>query len=107
MLAMIVERRDSIGAHALVLHDLEMPISEHQSRNARGRSSIDGWRYNVLLVVALGAILTICWSCRVSVESRRAKVLSSAERIWGTVARLRAEIALTNAGLSAFKKKAR
>jgi hypothetical protein len=42
MLAMIVERRDSIGAHALVLHDLEMPISEHQSRNARGRSSIDG-----------------------------------------------------------------
>jgi hypothetical protein len=73
LLAMIAKRRGSIGAHAFVLHKIGVPMSEHRSRNARERSSIERWQHNILLLVALGPILAMCWSCRVSVESRRAK----------------------------------
>ena len=50
------------------------------------RSNVRG--VNVLLVVALGPILAMCWSCRVSVESRRAKSSISGGSNLESVARL-------------------
>jgi hypothetical protein len=59
----------------------------------------NGSGVDILLVVALGPILAMCWSCRVSVESRRAKVQSLAN-LGESVARLQVRTALATVGLA-------
>jgi hypothetical protein len=57
-------------AHALLLRDIETPVIARNSSpvHASPIRLIRG--LNVLLLVALGAILTMWWSCRVSVGSQ-------------------------------------
>lgn len=63
-----------------LLDDIEVVVPARHSFAMRGdilRSRHEG--VDVLLLAALGPILAMWWSCRVSVESRKVKVLSASE----------------------------